>query len=81
MPKIEQAYLFVSDRDGQEWIHTYEDPEGKIVPMIASDDRKLAMLLPTAKLIVHFGTPLRLLRFGAREDLGEITGGLPGARG
>ena len=30
-------------------------------------------IMPVAKMIVAQGTPLRLLRFHGREDLGEIT--------
>ena len=75
MPKIEQVYAFVAEDSGP-------DDEGVIgmmtkngwLPLVGADMTRVNSLRPIAEDVAHqLGKPVKLLRFGTREEL-EVIG-------
>lgn len=71
LPRIQSVYLFVSvDReDGNEGVCAVEI-SGTLMPLIAADEQRLAILRPVAAEIARIsGMEIRLIRLTERADL------------
>jgi len=74
---IESIWAYISeDENGQEGICGFLDPKtNQWLPLIAADGERLAILRPFAHQIAVFTKrKVKLVKFNAREDLGEIIG-------
>jgi hypothetical protein len=74
MPRIESIWAFVSvdQEDGNEGVAAASFG-GVLMPLIAADEKRLAMILPIAEHIkATTGIKLKLVKFTTREEVAEI---------
>jgi hypothetical protein len=66
------AFVSVDPASGEEGLIAFYGPDGVMMPMIASDEKRLRYLKPTADAIsARTGIPYRCLRFSVRTDITE----------
>lgn len=76
MPPITEMYCFaISDRgDDDEGVPAITGPDGVILPLVGADLTRIESLIPYAQQIANEkGKPIRIYRFSAREQIGEIS--------
>jgi hypothetical protein len=74
MPKITEIWAVVSvdPADGNEGVAA-ATVSGMMLPLIAADEKRLAMILPIAEHIkASTGLKLKLIKFTTREEVREI---------
>ena len=75
MPRIESMFAFVAEDTGpdDEGVIGTKTPEGWM-PLVGADMARVDSLRPIAEAIARqLGKPVKLLRFGTREEL-EVIG-------
>lgn len=75
MPRIESMFAFVVEDTGpdDEGVIGIQTPEGWM-PLVGADMARVDSLRPIAEAFAHkLGKPVKLLRFGTREEL-EVIG-------
>lgn len=67
------GFLTVDPDDDEEGFAAFATPNGTILPMVATDQRRLEQLRPLAAgWVARFGRPVRLVEFTGMRELETI---------
>jgi hypothetical protein len=67
------AVIVVDPADNSEALVYWRAASGQPVPLLAADEHRLASIQKILPQVAkHYGRPLKLARFGTREDVEEI---------